>query len=211
MFGVYQQLFRGDTLLMIQIKCKGTHNVKLDDLVILQETENFCLKELTEKNFNRLKTSLKKYGFLFPFFGWFSEEEKKWYVTDGTQRLKVLLKMTEAGEKLPENFPLIQIFADNKKEAARAILLQSSRYGKITQEGFDGFIDSFDLSSDWLECVEFPEVLTWDIPTENKEDNLHIGTDDKKDYQIIIYCDDEIHQQNIYDELSKQFKKIEKK
>lgn len=193
---------------MIKIKCKGTHNIKLEELTILQETKDFTLKELTEKNFNRLKTSLTKYGFLFPFFGWWSEEEKKWFVADGTQRLKVLLKMKEAGEELPVTFPLIPVLAENKKEAARAILLQSSRYGKITQEGFDGFTSAFDLSSEWLECVEFPEVLTWeDEGTEIKEDKISKAVD----YQIIIYCDDEAHQQKTYDELNKQFKRIEKK
>jgi len=127
----------------------------------LQDTDDFQLKELTKDNFEKLKSRIVKKGFWFPFFVWHCEDEDKWYYTDGTQRHKVLTRMAESGRyKLPDKFPCVEIFAGDKKEAAEAILTQSTSYGSFTEEGLYGFIHGYDLVSDFGELkdeLDFPD------------------------------------------------------
>lgn len=133
-------------MIEIKINCKGTHYISLNELNVLQDTKDFCLKELSKVNFDKLRKRIEKKGFWFPFFVWHCKKEDKWYYTDGTQRHKVLLWMQESGQyKLPEKFPAVEIFAKDKKEAAEAILTQSTSFGKITDEGLYGFLNEYDL------------------------------------------------------------------
>ena len=151
-------------MIEIKVNCKGSHDFKLSELFILQDTKDFQLKELNKNNFEKLKNGIIKKGFWFPFFVWHCEEEDKWYYTDGTQRHKVLNKMAESGQyKMPEKFPCVEIFAKDKKEAAEAILTQSSSYGKFTEEGLYGFIHEYDLVSDFAEIKGGLELPDFDL------------------------------------------------
>jgi len=54
-------------MIEIKIRCKGSHELALSELKIMQETENqFSLKELSKENFNKLKSRLETKGFWFP-------------------------------------------------------------------------------------------------------------------------------------------------
>jgi len=151
-------------MIEIKVNCKGSHDFKLSELFILQDTKDFQLKELNKDNFEKLKSRMEKKGFWFPFFVWHCEEEGKWYYTDGTQRHKVLNKMAESGQyKMPEKFPCVEIFAKDKKEAAEAILTQSSSYGKFTEEGLYGFIHEYDLVADFAELKGGLELPDFDL------------------------------------------------
>ena len=151
-------------MIEIKVNCKGSHDFKLSELFILLDTKDFQLKELNKNNFEKLKNGIIKKGFWFPFFVWHCEEEGKWYYTDGTQRHKVLNKMAESGQyKMPDKFPCVEIFAKDKKEAAEAILTQSSSYGKFTEEGLYGFIHEYDLVSDFAELKGGLEIPDFDL------------------------------------------------
>ena len=151
-------------MIEIKVNCKGSHDFPLSELFILQDTKDFQLKELNKNNFEKLKNGIIKKGFWFPFFVWHCEEEGKWYYTDGTQRHKVLNKMAESGQyKMPDKFPCSEIFAKDKKEAAEAILTQSSSYGKFTEEGLYGFIHEYDLVADFAEIKGGLELPDFDL------------------------------------------------
>ena len=149
-------------MIEIKVNCKGTDYFSLSELHILQDTKDFQLKELSKDNFEKLKNRIEKKGFWFPFFVWNCKQENKWYYTDGTQRHKVLSWMQESGEyKIPDKFPCVEIFAKDKKEAAEAILMQSTNYGKITDEGLYGFLNEYDLNLDFPELkldLELPDI-----------------------------------------------------
>ena len=72
--------------------------------------------------------------------------------------------MAESGQyKMPDKFPCVEIFAKDKKEAAEAILTQSSSYGKFTEEGLYGFIHEYDLVSDFAEIKDGLELPDFDL------------------------------------------------
>jgi DNA modification methylase len=96
------------------------------------------LKDLTEANYNKLKLSFEKHGFIFPISVW--QDGDKNYLIDGHQRQRVITK--EYGDA---EVPIIKIPAKDIKEAAEILLKVTSQYGTITQEGLDTYIATYEL------------------------------------------------------------------
>lgn len=101
------------------------------------------LKELSTRNFEKLKRSILKHGIAFPFFVWQNDGAN--YILDGTQRDRVLSKMVAEGFTVPP-LPCSLIRARDRKEAAEKILLISSNYGKLSEESLEEFLTENDLS-----------------------------------------------------------------
>jgi len=97
------------------------------------------LKELTEREYNKLKKSIDENGVIVPFFVWLEEGK----LIDGHQRQRLF--MTEGWAI---DVPVVYISAANEQDAKQKLLVVSSQYGKVTQEGWDEF--TYDLDTDWL-------------------------------------------------------------
>lgn len=108
------------------------------------------LKDLTEANYNKLKLSFEKHGFIFPISIW--QDGNKNYLIDGHQRQRVIVK--EYGDA---EVPVIKIPAKDINEAAEILLKVTSQYGTITQEGLDTFIAQYELPE-----VEIYEATHYD-------------------------------------------------
>src|SRR5262245_7639182 len=136
----------------IEIRCQAAVNLNLTDLTPLQG----ALKELSDANFEKLKRSILKHGITFPFFVWQTKGEN--YILDGTQRDRVLNRMADEGYEIPP-LPCALIEAKNSKEAAEKILLISSQYGRVTDEGLYEFLSTNDLNFGELEpLLELPAL-----------------------------------------------------
>jgi ParB/Sulfiredoxin domain len=116
------------TMKTIVIRCTAAVNLQLRELTPLQGE----LKELNEVNFEKLKRSILKHGITFPFFVWQSEGQN--FILDGTQRDRVLKRMADEGYGVPP-LPCALIQAKDRKDAAEKILLISSQYRRVTDEG----------------------------------------------------------------------------
>lgn len=139
----------------ITISCQGAVNLSLDELTELQGN----LKDLIEENYIKIRNSIIEYGFSFPIFFWQDTNGTK-YIIDAHQRKRTLTKMREEGFTIPP-LPAVEIFAKDKIEAKKKLLLLNSRYGKITREGYDEFIDDPDsqiIESDMTDLLEIPEI-----------------------------------------------------
>ncbi|MCP5016916.1 MAG: hypothetical protein GY938_16850 [Ketobacter sp.] len=97
------------------------------------------LKELSAREYKKLKKSLIENGVFVPFFVW--KETGK--LLDGHQRERVF---TNEGWNI--DVPVVYISAKDETEAKKKLLLISSQYGKITHEGWDEF--TVDLDGTWL-------------------------------------------------------------
>jgi hypothetical protein len=136
----------------IEVRCTAAVNLDLSELTPLQGG----LKELNEANFEKLRQSILKHGITFPFFIWQSDGEN--YILDGTQRDRVLKRMAEEGYEVPP-LPCALIEAKNRKEAAEKILLISSQYGRVTDEGLYEFLSTNELDFGELEpLLELPAL-----------------------------------------------------
>lgn len=138
----------------IRVRCTGAAEMALSELTPLQGQ----LKTLTKESFEKLKQSLSESGFLFPFFVW--RAGTKNYYIDGHQRDRVLRELAkDKSYVLPAKYPVAFIEAADKKAAARALLLQSSRYGRISDNTLADFVDEFALDFEELATlVELPDV-----------------------------------------------------
>src|SRR4030095_7563525 len=79
----------------IAIRCTAAVNLQLRELTPLQGD----LKELSEANFRKLKTSILKNGITFPLFVW--QDDGTNFILDGTQRDRALRKLCADGYDIP--------------------------------------------------------------------------------------------------------------
>ena len=136
----------------IAIQCQAAVNINLAELTPLQGG----LKELSDTSLEKLKQSILKHGITFPFFIW--QRDGQNYILDGTQRDRVLKKMADDGYEIPP-LPCALIEAKNRKEAAEKILLISSQYGRVTDDGLYEFLSTNDLDFQELEpLLELPAL-----------------------------------------------------
>lgn len=133
---------------MSQITIKNTNGLPLVDYRTVKPLQGE-LKDLSERNYNKLKNALVTRGFYIPLFVWPGKDG--YYLLDGHQRLRVMTK-----EKMNDNgvydVPVVIVDAKDQQEAQARLLEITSQYGTITQEGLDEF----------LQTAKLPELETLD-------------------------------------------------
>ena len=136
----------------IIIKAKGAREVSIDELVVIQGN----LKELSETNYTKLHDLIVTKGFDSPIQIWEAPDGTK-QILDGTQRLRVLLKLREEGYTIP-NIPVDIILADNLKDARERLLTKVSVYGDVTEEGLYEFtnFEGAVIEPDFAELLDIP-------------------------------------------------------
>ncbi len=136
-------------------------HLHINDLIEFQDT----LKDLTTREYKKLRKSILEHGFYIQFFVWTSPDGIH-YILDGHQRKRVII-----GEGWLMLYPVQFIAAASYAEAKEKLLTITSQYGKITQEGYDEF--TFDMNPNWLqETVMFdalPFVFGDTSPPEEEE------------------------------------------
>jgi DUF1365 family protein len=129
----------------VKIFCKGAAEIDLDEL---QEFQG-ALKELTEENFNKLKSVILRRGIRAPIFVWDKEDDSVKFMLDGHARLKVLKYLRMLGYVIPK-LPVCYINAENEKEAKEILLEIASDYGKMTKEGLDDYILNAGIDKEFI-------------------------------------------------------------
>ncbi len=134
------------------------------------------LKSLSKKNYAKLKKSLQDKKAFVPVFVW--DHDGGYKLLDGHQRHRLFMKEQTQFKKdngeLTYNYPCVMIEAENLKDAKEKLLVISSQYGTIEQEGFDEFI--FDLDENWLdETIHFDAIKGVDLSENSQEDDFKEG------------------------------------
>ena len=126
----------------ISIKCETKETLNIAEMKIFQG----ALKERTDVDYDKIKLSICKYGFSFPFFLW-KDKSGNNYLIDGTGRFETLCKMQKDGYIIPD-LPVVYISCKDKKEAKQKLLRLNSQYGKMTKESVLEFAEDIDLNFD---------------------------------------------------------------
>ncbi|WP_121311603.1 class I SAM-dependent methyltransferase [Flavobacterium sp. 102] len=130
-----------------------TEPINWRNLQFIQQ-DNF--KEWIANGDKKLIESLLKYQFADPFKVW--EHEGILYCLDGKHRFMDLSAVAQMGYQIPELLPATFIDCENMKEAAELVLVYSSAYAKITQQGLLEFVQTFDLDfPDMQNLLNIPE------------------------------------------------------
>lgn len=155
----------------IEVTCAVKERMALSDIKPLQGS----LKVLSKENLEKIKKSIKKHGFSFPFFVWENPEDAQIYCLDGHQRINALKDLKKEGYSIPQ-LPIVFVEAENIDKAKTKLLAVASQYGKFNEKGFLEFLD-FNLSpEDLVSTFEIPEFDIVDFvganllePDENPE------------------------------------------
>jgi hypothetical protein len=117
-----------------------TEPIEWKQLKFLQD-DNF--KEWIDGGDKKLLQSIVRYQFIDSFKVW--ENEGNLYCLDGKHRYLDLLKAEENGISVPKCLPGTFIDCSDIKEAAELVLVYSSAYAQITEQGLQNYISKFDL------------------------------------------------------------------
>jgi hypothetical protein len=122
----------------IRVTCEAEKTLPLDAIEEFQGK----LKKRSKKDIAKIRASIEKWGFTFPFFIWKSDEHN--YCLDGHGRIQALVEMRQEGIDLPQ-LPVVYIDAADDAEAKAKLLQLNSRYGVIDEAGLAEFIDGLDI------------------------------------------------------------------
>lgn len=131
----------------ISIKCETSEKLEIAEMTEMQGG----LKERTDIDYDKIKLSICKFGFSFPFFIWKSGNKN--YLIDGHGRFATLCKMQKDGYIIPP-LPVVYIQCKNKTEAKQKLLRLNSQYGKMTKESVLEFAEDIDLNFDEIQLPE---------------------------------------------------------
>ena len=125
----------------ISIKCETSETLEIAEMTEMQGG----LKERTDIDYDKIKLSICKFGFSFPFFIWKSGKTN--YLIDGHGRFATLCKMQKDGYLIPP-LPVVYIQCKNKTEAKQKLLRLNSQYGKMSKQSVLEFAEDIDLNFD---------------------------------------------------------------
>ena len=180
----------------IIVKARGNQTLPIDRLMEFQGN----LKRLTQKNREKLMASILEKGFIAPIFVW--DDAGEYRLLDGHQRLKTLLWMRERGWDIPM-LPVDIIEADDEQDAKKKLLAITSQYGEFTTDGYAEFINDIEVEDcvrlvdgEWNSIEDESDVLNDDMEREA------INYNEKM--EVIVECEDELQQQEIYSEMQER-------
>lgn len=170
---------------VIAVTCKTIDSMELENILPFQGG----LKARTEKDLNKIKKSLLKYGICFPFFVW--EKDGHCFCMDGHGRRLALIELRESGYTVPP-VPVVHIQAESESDAKQKMLRLNSRYGMVTKGSVLQFAGVFDI--DIGIDLEYPDIpgsanMFFDADIKDIEmyfDELSIG--DKKRNKSVKTC-----------------------
>jgi len=139
------------------------------------------LKDLSDRNYKKLKNNIESRGFLIPVYTWVDPKDGLRYLLDGHQRQRVLTT-----EGWNEPIPYLTITAETKQEAMAILLEVTSQYGTITQEGLDEFIASYELNeADVYGATNYDALVGYEKDDEEVvDDNPYTGKIEVPIYEI---------------------------
>lgn len=185
----------------IKISAETKDYLPLEQLTELQGE----LKSLSEKNFIKLALSIEMWGFMAAVHVWKSPDGTN-YILDGTQRTRTTRKMVATGEFECPPIPVVFVPATDINEAKRKVLAMASQYGKVEDQGLYEFSESMNLEpAELFQRYNFPEISEIKFMENFYGDAFEEVEEvkDKKEFLIIIECQNENEQSQIFDQLQR--------
>lgn len=127
------------------------------------------LKDLDEKNYEKLKIILESRGFTTPLFLW--QDKQEFYLLDGHQR-QIVMNQEDMNDNGSYEVPYILIDAKDMADAKAMLLEITSQFGRITYEGYDQFVEEAQLpEAEMLEKINYDALplLTREPANENSK------------------------------------------
>ena len=179
----------------ISIKCETQDRLEIAEMTELQGG----LKERTDIDYDKIKLSICKFGFSFPFFIWKSGNKN--YLIDGHGRFATLCKMQKDGYIIPP-LPVVYIQCKNKTEAKQKLLRLNSQYGKMTKESVLEFAEDIDLNFDEIALPDSVIDFTEEAGSEEEKEKPDIEFNES--YSVVVQCMNEEECEEVFNTLTSQ-------
>ena len=177
----------------IGVRIVKTELINWRELQFIQQDD---FKDIPIEARHKLKASLVGNNFIQPFYVWESKEGVL-FCLDGKHRTIFLEELLAEGYDVPYKLPATFVECENKKEAAKLVLVFSSAYAKITQTGLNNFITLNEL--DWAELkgqIDLPEFSVdrfeqkfdhYDVLDTTNDEDDNFGKDD---FELVVKLGD---------------------
>lgn len=156
----------------------------------LQFIQQDDFKELSPDARNRLRASILANDFTQPFYVWQEPGTDINYCLDGKHRVLILHDLEKEGYDIPDLLPATLMFCEDKKDAARLVLIYSSMYARVTEAGLAEFASMYELDMpDIVGSLNIPEI-NWDsfLADANRDFSLlnhELDTEEFKDEVVL--------------------------
>ena len=158
----------------ISIKCGGEVYLNLSKLNFFQNK----LKTIDKDQFRMLKESIIKDGIPIGFHVWFNDKKQQWDILDGHHRYLVLVELEKEGWFVP-SLPCNKVLTKNRSEAAKIVLIASSRYARMSAESVGNYMIDFELQPLEIQLLDLIDIDMSQFGLEDGTDNGE-PVDDKK-------------------------------
>lgn len=153
---------------VLQSRVIKTLPVRWRELQFIQQDE---FKELPKEARAKLKRSVMENKFADPFKVWEDPNTGFVYCLDGKHRTLIMEELIKDGVMVPDELPATFIDCNNKREAARLVLLYSSIYAKITEQGLFDFLKKYEFNYNEVKMsIDIPEFDTISFQSIYKEE-----------------------------------------
>ena len=138
---------------MIPVTCDPEGKL---DRVPLDELEEYQgnLKSLGKTEYAKLKQSITEKGFIVPCFAWRNGSDK-WKLLDGHQRVRVI---RNEGWEIEGGIPIVEIAAEDERDAKEKLLAIVSRYGRVEGQGLYEFLDGTGIDLEQWAVPDLPDL-----------------------------------------------------
>lgn len=179
----------------ISIKCETSETLEIAEMTEMQGG----LKERTDIDYDKIKLSICKFGFSFPFFIWKSGKTN--YLIDGHGRFATLCKMQEEGYLIPP-LPVVYIQCKNKTEAKQKLLRLNSQYGKMTKESVLEFAEDIDLNFDEIALPD--TTIDFSGEEAGSEEKEKSDIEFNESYSVVVQCINEEECEEVFNKLTSE-------
>jgi len=137
-------------------------------------------KEMTLAASKRLRKSIIRNGFAEAFKAWRDPDSGKIYCLDGFHRIAILRDLKAEGWVVPERFTTVFVECESMAEAARRVLIYSSIYASVTEDGLYEYlnktgIDLYDVEKE----IDVPSLDLDDFKRNYLEDRTEQSPENK--------------------------------
>lgn len=179
----------------ISIKCDTKDTLNIAEMTELQGT----LKHREDVDYDKIKLSMIKFGFSFPFF--VAKLEGKNYILDGHGRYATLCKMQKDGYLIPD-LPVVYVECKDKTEAKEKLLRLNSQYGHMTKESVLEFVGGdFELNT---EEIALPSGVIDFGTSEEETETEKKDMDFNESYSVVVQCVNEEECEEVFNTLTSQ-------
>lgn len=144
-------------------------------------------KEISKKQMDKLKASILNNDFIESFKVY--EADGKVYCLDGYHRCLALSELAAEGYQVPDEFTANFIQCKDMKDAAKKVLVYSSIYASVTDEGLYEFSHDFNLNFDEIKFeIDMPKLDLERYESGYVKDEDMSGESGEKDAPRTIAC-----------------------